>query len=241
MFGYMDSDDAINDVVVDPVTNKNLNCYGIKAIKEGDHYRATFKDKEYITNNKCDRNLLIDDNIEIRLEAQLNGTNLNNGAWIRTIDKCGSDCKITLKADVTCDPQLQSNKCMWSSTNGTYLIGGNLMQYDLGSINVMNLQFNFQLVNNSKTTRVNFGLRVDNEQPLINIEDSKANASNTTFTIYATDGLGSGIAGYYLAKSDCSNASNFTDSNILPLNGSGMYYVCVKDNVGNIAHSSITI
>lgn len=243
MFGYMDSDDVKDDIVIDPLTNKSLNCYGLKATKESDYYKAKFLNEEYKTNNACDRNLLLDNNTEIKLEANLNGEPLNNGTWISTKNSCQPDnCYINLKADVNCDPQLKSDRCMWSSTNGAYLIGGNTINYDLGIVNVINLQFSFQRTASDKTVKVNFGIRIDNEEPSINLEDSKANADNTIYTIYANDGVGSGIDGYYLSKeSSCTNYSSFVKNNKFSLNGSGKYYICVKDNVGNVSKAEITI
>jgi len=98
-----------------------------------------------------------------------------------------------------------------------------------------------------KRYKASVNLRIDNEAPVIySSQITAVNNSATTknVKIIASDGKGSGIAGYYLGATStvCESTSNvYQESNEFIVTTNGTYKVCVKDNVGKISSVNINI
>lgn len=229
-YGYMDSDEKSTNAIIDPVTQKNLACYGIEATKVGDYYTAKLlMDKDYKKGNECDRDSLINHNGDITISATYGGgITIQSGKWTKI-----SGTTIKFKANILSSSPCNnsSNRCMWTSTTGVYRIGSNEIEYDVSNTKVKNVQFVFQKVNSDNVLKSSFELRIDNEEPKIT---NTINNGNGTYTIIANDGFGSGIAGYHIGSScDGEYVDNKT------LSGSAGQKVCVKDKVGNIASKNL--
>ena len=87
-----------------------------------------------------------------------------------------------------------------------------------------------------------FAMKIDNQKPEFSNLNSKYDSTTKTYRIIATDGMGSGIAGYYLGSttSNCASAT-YQESNVINNVNKGNYKACIKDKVGNILEVNVTI
>lgn len=142
-YGYMDSDDE-DDNIIDPISNESLNCYPVKAEKEGDYYRATFiEDNSY----NCDKNKLKDDNTNVKIVAKSGGKTIDEGVeskastvtLIATLNNASIDCN--------------KYRCLWTSSRGTSIVGES--QITINVENLIDARYNFQVTMNNSDGTIN--------------------------------------------------------------------------------------
>ncbi len=231
--GYMDGNENNDNNLMDPVSNVRLNCYAVLATKVEEHYSAKFiDDVNYDNNGVCDNTKLKENNTDLNITANMG---LRDNVWVKL-----TSGTITLSVSgVSCG---SSNvRCQWSSSRGATETGKNTISFNIDNTNVIDSRYNFQITyynsdGSTKVSKTSFGVKIDNEAPEFNKTDSRYN-SNNTYTIIGTDGIGSGIKGYYIGTSNCNYATNYYTDNTLPVSGHGTYYICIKDNVDNIYQS----
>ena len=241
--GYIESDDEDGNIS-DPVTNGRMNCYVVEMEKYSDYYRATLVDgKNYDNNGVCDLSKLNEDSAEVSIDVINNGASVTNFSnWLRG--------NVTLKAySNSISVDCVTNKCVWNSSSGASVTGED--DITLSNVNgTLETKYTFQMtVYDDDTSEVkryksSVILKVDNESPIIygneiKVTDRFIYTNSKKVTISASDGQGSGIAGYYLAldtNQTCFKSGlSFQSSNTFTINSSGNYLVCVKDKAGNIS------
>ncbi len=242
--GYITADNEDGDIK-DSYNNERLNCYLVKMEKVKDHYNAYFQDgNNYDNDGVCDKSKLNELQEEILINVTNNGVNITDiNSWLK-----GS---ITLRAySNTLELNCNVNRCNWLSSTGGF---SKSEEVTINPSGVLETRYTFQMVKDEKTIKrynSSIYLKIDNENPTIyedeiNIRDKNIPTNSKRVTISASDGKGSGIAGYYLGLdtgATCSNISlSYQKENYFDVLNNGNYIICVKDNVGNISSSSIII
>lgn len=239
--GYIESDEDGN--IIDNLNNSRLNCYVVEMEKVSDYYNATFIDgKNYDNNGECDLSKLKEENAEVNIEVLNNGITVSDtDAWVR-----GTMSLRAYSDSVSVD--CETNKCVWSSSSGASSLGTDSI--NLNNISgLLNTSYTFQMTvydNESseiKRYKTSVNLKIDNEAPIIyeneiSTTDKFIYTSTKKVKITASDGKGSGIAGYYLGLDNgqtCySNDITYQAGNTFTISSNGDYLICVKDNTGNI-------
>lgn len=239
--GYIESDNDEGDII-DPLTNKRINCYIVTMQKKSDYYTAKVQeDKNYDEDGICNISKLEGINSSINI----NVTGNKVGEWYSgeiSLQAVGVDCSNT------------NNKCTWTSNKGTNQSGSNLT---INSTSLLEAKYTFLLRSidsqngEIKEDKKSVNLKIDNESPTIyenelHITDKYIWTDNKKITVVASDGKGSGIAGYYMGiynSQTCnSNGLSYQTSNVFDnINTNGTYLVCVKDKVGNTSGININI
>lgn len=101
----------------------------------------------------------------------------------------------------------------------------------------MNLQ-NRTSSSDSKAFKISKGtlIKIDKEAPTIKVDYSRSYAkSSIPVTLSGSDGLGSGIAGYYFGQARPDSNTIFSDETKYDIYYNGTYYAYVKDLAGNIS------
>ena len=238
--GYL-STEKDDDGIYNEVNNQKLNCYLVKMEKSGDHYNATFQnDKSYEVNGKCDESKLNELNGEVSIKIYNNSVEVTDyNKWLKG--------NVTLKAvsnnlSINCT----KNKCIWTSSSGNYANG---IEVNIDNVTtILNTRYNFQLSVNDGgyINRYNssINLKIDNEKPTIDLNETKAQIANNNLKIIASDGSGSGVNSYYFGLSNgrnCNTVEYTKDNNFTITSINSQYLICVKDNVGNIAEEILSI
>lgn len=248
--GYIESDNDGN--IKDPENNERLNCYIIEMEKVSDYYESKFIDgKNYDENGVCNLEKLKQQSSDILIEPQPKGEYDENdkSTWLTgniMLNAYG------LGIDIDCE----TNKCVWTSTSGANVVGKDAIEVNKVT-STLNTTYTFQYtIYNDVSKEVNrykqsYNLRIDNESPIIyenelNVTNKFIYTENKIVTISASDGKGSGIAGYYLAPNNSqtcyNNSISFQTSNKFTVTSNGNYLICVKDKAGNItSYSDLTI
>ena len=234
--GYYDVNDESGEII-DSEKDEKLNCYIVEMTKKGNYYTAEFKNMKYETaSGSCDTDKLNAENANI--DIKLNGGTVSSN-WYRlnsfTLNASSSSVNI----------DCNSNSCIWTSNSGFRQTGTN--QITINNINVLNTKYTFQytVINDNKVDRYtkSVEVKIDNENPIIytnNIyvyEDGDVKKVD----IEASDGAGSGIAGYYFAKDTGQSCGTYTNNKTFNINSPGDYLICVKDNVGRVKSTRITL
>ena len=247
--GYIDSDED-DGTINDPVNNERMNCYIVEMEKKSDYYNAKFIDgKNYDVDGECDINKLNESGEEVSIFV--NGNNYaNNNEWLTGNINLQARGNNSLGIDCT------NNRCVWTSSSGASSTGSD--SFIINNISgILETKYTFQYtIFDDETSEVkrytaSVNLKIDNAFPIIyneqiTVSDRFIYTETKSVNIYASDGKGSGIVGYYLSKdiTNCnvsSIVSNFQLSSYFTVKEEGTYTICVKDAVGNISQSSIKI
>ncbi len=242
--GYIDDDDDEGNLYDPTNSQERLNCYIVEMEKVNNYYNAKFIDgKNYDTGNGCDLNKLEENAESVKIEVQ-SGTKV--GSWYKG--------EVVLKAlSSTVSIDCVNKTCTWTSSSGASTTGVDSIV--VSSTNgLLKTKYTFQLTSISDTSEIkrytaSLSLNIDNESPIIYkdeiyVTDRFVYTSSKNVTIYASDGSGSGISGYYLGLGDVSCNSLdivYQSSKNFTVTSNGSYTVCVKDNVGNVSKSELTI
>ena len=251
--GYIDVDHIENpeyEKIDNPVTGGFLDCMSFTAIKNLTDYDIT-----YNLDSNCDLAINEDRQEEVEVERYIKKDNeyikiedewvnepvylfvrlLNynkyeiadniisfNGS-VRTIDN-------KVYCDILEDLEDPENSCYNFYKVDTDYIYNN--DYIIG----MNIIDKLNEEHASYRVTKNIKVKIDKEKPKLKVNYDNA-YSNIDFNIDAigSDGLGSGIMGYYIGKNKLSDDTFFSESNSIKTNGNGTYYAYVKDNAGNIS------
>ena len=249
--GYIDSDDEEGNIV-DPVNNERMNCYIVEMKKVSDYYNASFKDnKNYDKNGVCDTSKLQDSLNALNIQVLVDNKEVEYNKWVNGSIRLIAHSNNTFVIDCL------KNECLWTSSSGQKLSGfDNYMFFSTDGIFDTTYTFQYTIYDDKdevvKRYKKSVDLKVDYETPSIyddqiTVSDRYINTASKHVSIVASDGKGSGIAGYYLGKDIgqlCESTSiidNYQDSNKFTVVENGSYLICVKDKVGNISSSRISI
>lgn len=243
--GYLKADNEQGDIL-DPTNNYKMNCYIVKMTKKGDKFIAKFLDENYPLDDGCDESKLVDNSLNLDINVYANNKLVtNNNEWLK-----GSVTLEVVSDNILID--CNKSKCTWTSTAGANINGKESIL--VSGLDKLNTKYTFQLStldefdNTLKKYAKSVAVKIDNEPPVINAEDTTISNKNVVtvsknVTIAASDGSGSGISSYALVKSDEASASTVCRLNTVEYQSSkrfkvtenGNYVICVKDKVGNIA------
>ena len=242
--GYYEVDNDASEVK-DPKTDENLNCYVVEMTKQSTYYIAKFKsDTKYEKNDgSCDEDKIKTQYANIDIEVYNNGVKVSNPSnWLK-----GNN--ITLKAtsnSITID--CNNNECNWTSTSG--IKKSAVKEITIANAKLLKSKYIFQysVYNNTDIKRYSksIDLKIDNEEPIIHLEDTiiynkNENTPSKDVEIIASDVNGSGIAGYYIGTSSNCNSVSYTTNNRISVAANNNYTICVKDKVGNIGKTTINV
>ncbi len=242
--GYYKVDND-SDELENPKTGEKLNCYIVDMKKQGTYYIANFNfnSKFETENGTCDDSKIKTQLASINIELYNNGVKVNNTSnWIK-----GNNISLKAKSNsVTID--CSKNECIWTSTSGIKKTGVSEIEVNNNQLLKSKYVFQYNVYSNSEITRYNsnIDIKIDNENPIIHVDDTEitnndSDSSLKNVEINASDGNGSGISGYYIGSNSNCNTVTYSNNRVLSVSPSNNYTICVKDNVGNIGKSSITI
>ena len=254
--GYLESDEEQDGILIlkDPLSSKILNCYAVETKKEKDYYSSKFIDKNYQEVYEddewyCDLGLWKQE--ESCIYFTVNGEIVYPGEGI---DWQKGEVNLVAENECGIDCNLDKYKCEWTSNTGAYISGK--QEITLNN-KLLNTKYTFQATDLGEADDELFYrdiasiyLKIDNEAPVIyeneiKVTDKFIYTDTKKVTISASDGKGSGVAGYYLDLDNGQSCDNvelqYQDSKTFTIDNNGTYLICVKDDVGNTSKSSLTI
>lgn len=220
--GYLIPDD--NKIIYDPRDNTSMNCFMIHVVFDNGDYKATLGREYNDESGKCDESYIETGKVEIYCNGE----------------KCKDDWynhEVTLSIYGLSLEEINNSKIEWSSLQGDFYTTKTI---EVKPSNVLNTTFNVNVTTNDKVYDVKKNIKIDMEKPSIynvGLDNTKGWNKNNSIVFEVSDKNGSGIYGYSITESnDCENASFIkkVDSRYKIEVPNGNYYICVKDNAGNI-------
>lgn len=226
--GKISPDD--DDYIYDPRDNSIMNCYSVKIILEDGEYIATLDEKYENEDGTCNTDFLETNNISIYCDGNPCSTNWYNK-------------DINLSIHGIAEEELKNSVVEWTNLLGLYKKqeAGTEKNIQTEVNSVLATTYNVKITTNEKVYNITESIKIDKEKPiLINKNINVDYKSVQALSINASDKSGAGIDGYALTTNECdtvtySNLSRFT------IPSSGNYNICIKDKVGNINQTEITI
>lgn len=231
--GLIETDDGTN--LLDPRNNNKMNCLLIEvAYKKGNYFTKLLDIEE------CDLEKAQLENGDINiLMRDLETGNVDNvlGKWTsKNVELLVDHSELDGKENIIA--------YRWSSATGHSSEDATMIMDVTGVFDSTVAVEVTTDADHKYFAKAN--LRIDKEAPVI--EDIVVSGGNNwtkgrTIEIKATDKTGSGIGGYYIAKTPCDETKNFVLNSqskySVTIDGKDIvedtdYYVCVKDKVGNI-------
>ena len=243
--GYIEPDDN-NGVVKNPVTDEEMNCLVVNIREEQNNLYGEITDKqecnvsdleiinlnlnldvyEKETNRKLVANEWTNKDVYLQVSFKDSGINKNNVTKISWISNSGRE-------EVTINNNFDSNN-----------------KKDVTASLIINTTYKVEvLMADEVKYQAQTNVKIDKQRPVIyeaeNYIENENNYTNSNklVRVTATDFNGSGIAGYYIGpNSNCQTVSYEENSNeqYEKRLDNGNYYVCVKDNVGNLSEDTST-
>lgn len=255
--GYVKADNE-NGKVINPITGEEMNCQIVRMTFDGHYFYALYTNEE-----QCD-NEYAKSNVYLKLERY--ETLLEDGTY-EEIDKLESDDAWTNKnvvlvanfTDINTD-ESQVAKVIWHSNAET-------IEKEVDEINTFRNQ-NFLVVKaeqiidtiysvevimkDGTTYEAQVPIKIDKQGPVVFSDELKVkvadiySGANNEVRVVASDGNGKGIDSYYVGTNNKCNEISTLD--YLPNNNTvytttvarGIYYVCVKDKLGNFSEEEST-
>lgn len=220
--GYLIPDD--NKIIYDPRDNTSMNCFMIHVVFDGSDYKATLGREYKDDSGKCDESYIETGKVEIYCNGE----------------KCKDDWynnEVTLSIYGLSLEEINNSKIEWSSLQGDFYTTKTI---EVKPSNVLNTTFSVNVIHEDKIYNVKKNIKIDMEKPSIynvGLDNTKGWSKNNSIVFEASDKNGSGIYGYSITENnDCENASYIRkiDSRYKVEVPNGNYYICVKDNAGNV-------
>jgi type IV pilus assembly protein PilA len=234
--GYLPADDETGNVY-DPRDNSILNCYEIDIINNGnDEYNAELKSERKTNDNNCDISYIQENSGLLCNDSSCKTTWYEKGKIILSVDYN----YISTKYSISKENILSYN---WTSTTGANASTETFTIED--NNNVINSKYNVTIITkDGNKIYIKQLIRIDNEAP--NVFENEAGIDNNkwdsskTIKVIGSDGVGSGIKGYYIFKNNnaiqCPTDLNlYTNNNTYTVTENGQYSLCMIDNVNNIS------
>lgn len=240
--GYLTADNS-NEEILNPLTNKSMNCFVVKVNQENSNLYGTLTNEE-----QCDNNALPQMNVNLGIKI-LNASNplkvITEGDWIN------QDVILELYFINTEVSQEKIKKIVWKNSVETKEINVNnnfeeQKQYPIHVARFMDTTFYAEVIfENGLTYNASVKVKVDKQKPIIYKDEIKVYASgnNTnTLAFKYTDLTASGGKEYYIGtESNCNNVEyqsiNSNSNQIFVENMENKkYYICLKDAAGNVSN-----
>ncbi len=236
--GYIEADNN-KDEVINPVDESIMNCHMVKIENDNGVFYAKYQEEEV-----CDLESLIKSGDGLTISARTeSGGGYESGTWTK------ENVELTLGFSTKIDLN-NIESIIWNEDgyeeeieiNNNFNEQNKRLVYTYG---VFDGNVSVEVYTKDKVRyKANIDIKIDKEAPVSYENEIKINEKyiytnylkNTSFK--ATDNNGSGINGYYLGKNfNCESNTYYEypseEFNIDLYNG--VYYMCVKDNVGNVS------
>ena len=233
--GYLTADDQ--KAIYNPVDNSSLNCKIVEVSLNDGTYTAKLTNNGELEDGTCSNyNATVASLIKITCYSETNDEselakcektlkNTNN-AWYSGSVKLSLDDKVTKNV----------SDYRWQGLTGE---SSNESEIIVTADSVKSTTFSLSLTYEDGTSETSSAVvQIDNQKPVIIdiVKDDNWAGSKKNVTINASDSSGSGIFGYYVGKNETCNGEYVTNNKFdLEV---GKYYVCVKDNAGNVSDVS---
>ncbi len=237
--GFLEADNN-NDEVLSPIDKSLMNCHMVKMENNDGVYYAEYQEEEVCDLSSLVRNA---DGLVLNATQVDSNTPYVGGEWTK------ENIELSLSFNKDIDVNNIDN-IIWTidGYEDEVLVNGNW-----SDVNKYNVE-TFVVFNNDVYVEVNtkdklrfkgqINVKIDKEKPVSYQSDIKINEKdiytnhlkNTSFK--ATDNEGSGIHGYYLGKNSNCESNQYYEYPSGEFNidlHNGVYYMCVKDNVGNVS------
>lgn len=243
--GYLSADDN-NGNIINPITNKSMNCLVVQVTNENNNLYGTVTENE-----ECDNGNILQTNIHlgINILKVSDNTKVEENTWVnedvklevyfKDLDVSINDVeKIIWKTNAfTEEKNIEGD---FNSQN-TFVVNASLLVDSTYYVEVV--------LKNKITYYANAHVKIDKQNPVIYEDEIKVSLKDaiaeesTTLQVSLSDSNGSGIEGYYVGESsDCANVSYTnleTNYFEIPVTNS-VYYICAKDKVGNVSETIST-
>lgn len=255
--GYVNAEYPENpekERIGNPVTGGFLDCMNFTITKDLDDYSAT-----YDIDGSCD--LVSSEQVanEVTIEKYVK----RNNSFVKITDEWVNEPVYVLVKFANVNKyQVVDNKFNYmingieSSKNGFYcqkLSTNTDSLKDCYNINIIDTDYIYNssvkvgmtLQNKSgdnKTFKINrdTGVKIDKEAPSVTADYNTGYTKDTVkITLAGTDGIGSGIAGYYFGQTRPSSGDVFSTDTNYEAHFNGTYYAYTKDNAGNISSEQV--
>ena len=230
--GYLTADDQ--NTIYNPVDNKSLNCKIVEVSLNNGTYTAKLTDNGELEDGSCSTyDVSVASLIKISCYSETDDQN--------EIAKCEETLKNTenkwysgsVKLGLSDNISKKVTDYRWQGATGEYSDNAEIIvTTDTIKSTSFNLSLTYEDGSSESSSTI---LQIDNQKPVVIdvVKDDNWAGSKKKVTINASDNNGSGIAGYYVGKSETCDGEYVSD-NKFELE-SGKYYTCVKDNAGNIS------
>lgn len=250
--GILVADDEDGNVI-NPIDESSMNCKIVYITKDTGNLYGNYTEQEV---EGCDASKLEIESMYIKINAYaMNENDEKQGEelgdkWVRS--------NVYLEAEFT-DLSIDKNEVQsikWKSNAEEK--ESNEFFYKVKAEQIINSMYFVEIKMNDGTIyQAEKMVKIDKQRPVIydqgiNIEKKEEWTTNKEITIQASDGNGSGIYGYYIGtNNDCINLAlseyernpekeeqdNIWKKTILE---NGTYYVCIRDNAGNLSEDVST-
>lgn len=243
--GYVSADDEEGHVI-DPRDGSYMNCHIVNVSKEENNYYG-----HYTENEECDINNieLINIHLGINIYKTSDNSKVESGIWTNS----NVILEVYFKDETIKKEEVK--KIKWTSNIGVEEreVANNFEiqnKYLVEAEQIVNTTYYVEVtLENGTVYQAQTNIKIDKQRPTIyedemRIEkESEYTSKEKEVTISATDGNGSGIYGYYIGASDKCNEVSYEENNdniYTKELDEGTYYVCVKDQVGNVSEEIST-
>lgn len=246
--GYIEADDEEGNVK-SPIDDAILNCHIVSILKDNNSLYGEYSEEE-----ECDLGNLTITNMNLGiLKYKTEDTVFNlHPALVDKIELEEDWTNKNVYLVATLGEKLkgqesQIKKITWTSNVGSEEreVNNNFElqnKYLVTAEQIINTDYTVQIELENKTIyQASTSVKIDKQRPVIYevfVERPNEWTNKKKVTITASDGNGSGMAGYAFTKdnNDC-KVANYIESNEnsfeTTINEVGTYYVCAKDKAGN--------
>ncbi len=240
--GYLEADNEAGEVL-DPRDGKVLNCHVVNITNEEENFYGKFTDQEECDNNNVE---VVNMHLGIHIYKVSNRALVNNNTWVGEnviLEAYFKDSTINIG---------NVKKIIWNSNAGREerVINGDFnskKEYTVNASQIVNTTYKVVIeMNDGVIYQAQVIVKIDKQRPIIYdaetiIENqNEFTNENKEVRISASDGNGSGIYGYYIGTDNrCTRVTyEVNHNNVFSKRlGAGTYYVCVRDNVGNLSEN----
>lgn len=246
--GYIEADDEAGHVI-SPKDGSYLNCHIVSITKDENNLYGKYTEEE-----ECDLDKLEIANLNFGVRVYKTKDNVTkeemveSNKWVRDNVILEAYLKEGIKEE-----DIKSIK--WKSNAGeeTREVNGDFAsknEYVVKAEQLVNTTYYATIeLKDGVSYQAQVIVKIDKQRPVIydreiNVEnENEYTNTNKGITISASDGNGSGIYGYYVGTSNKCNEVEYEENrnNTYKVEkDEGIYYVCVRDNAGNVSEDEST-
>ncbi len=247
--GYITADNEKGEVI-NPIDNEIMNCHILTMRQENSLFYATYTDMLECDSFKLDRENL---NMEIEIyettDNQTLGKKIENNAWTN------KNVFLVIKLKKEDVDKTKIKEIIWANNISKETIEvhenfDSVNQYLVSASQIINTNYQATVVLEDESQfKASVRVKIDKQNPIIYIDETKIEKEgeyinhDREIEIMASDRDGSGIYGYAISSSNNCRRALYEENQTnlyktkLP---EGEFYVCVKDNAGNISEELST-